>query len=313
MGRKTKDSGVDGLLVVDKPAAWTSHDVVAKCRGVFAQRRAGHSGTLDPDATGVLLIGFGQVTKLLSLLTVLPKRYTGEVVLGSATSTLDASGDVLHTYDMAEITLEQVRTAAATFTGDILQIPPMVSAVQVGGVRLHELARQGIEIERAPRPVHVYRYDVTGEVEAGVFAVDVTCSSGTYVRTLAADVGTTLGGGAHLRNLRRVAIGSFEVAEGAAVDERLRDHSLLSPADALRDYASVVIDDDGLVAQIRNGRVLPLETFDGRVPPRQGASIGGGAPDLFRPWAVLDALGALVAVYEPHRGDMAKPLVVLAR
>ena len=313
MGRKTKDSGVDGLLVVDKPTAWTSHDVVAKCRGVFAQRRAGHSGTLDPDATGVLLIGFGQVTKLLSLLTVLPKRYTGEVVLGSATSTLDASGDVLHTYDMAEITLEQVRTAAATFTGDILQIPPMVSAVQVGGVRLHELARQGIEIERAPRPVHVYRYDVTGEVEPGVFAVDVTCSSGTYVRTLAADVGTTLGGGAHLRNLRRVAIGSFEVAEGAAVDEHLRDHSLLGPAEALRDYPSVVIDDDGLVAQVRNGRVLPLETFDGRLPPRRGASMGVGAPDLSRPWAVFDGRGALVAVYEAHRGDTAKPLVVLAR
>ncbi len=313
MGRKTKDSGVDGLLVVDKPTAWTSHDVVAKCRGVFAQRRAGHSGTLDPDATGVLLIGFGQVTKLLSLLTVLPKRYTGEVVLGSATSTLDASGDVLHTYDMAEISLEQVQTAAATFTGDILQIPPMVSAVQVGGVRLHELARQGIEIERAPRPVHVYRYDVTGEVEPGVFAVDVTCSSGTYVRTLAADVGTTLGGGAHLRNLRRVAIGSFEVAEGAAIDEHLRDHSLLGPAEALRDYPSVVIDDDGLVAQVRNGRVLPLETFDGRLPPRRGASMGVGAPDLSRPWAVLDGQGALVAVYEAHRGDTAKPLVVLAR
>ena len=233
-------------------------------------------------------------------------------MLGAATSTLDASGDVLHTYDMADISLEQVRTGAATFTGDILQIPPMVSAVQVGGVRLHELARQGREIERAPRPVHVYRYDVTGEVEAGVFAVDVTCSSGTYVRTLAADVGTALGGGAHLRNLRRVAIGSFEVTEGVLVDEHLGDHPLLGPADALRDYPSVLIDDDGLVAQIRNGRVLPLEAFDGRVPPRRGASIGAGAPDLSRPWAVLDAQGALVAVYEVH-GDSAKPLVVLSR
>lgn len=300
MGRKTKDSGVDGLLVIDKPAGWTSHDVVAKCRGIFGQRRAGHSGTLDPDATGVLLIGFGQVTKLLSLLTVLPKRYTGEVVLGSTTSTLDASGDVLHTYDMGGVTLAQVRQAALGFTGDILQIPPMVSAVQVGGVRLHELARQGIEIERAPRPVHVYAYDVTAEVAPGVFRVDVTCSSGTYVRTLAADVGAALGGGAHLRNLRRVSIGSFDVAEAAILGPELAARPLVSPAAALRDYAVAVMDDDVVVAQIRNGRVLPVVVF-------------GDAAAAGRPWAVHDADGALLGVYEQHGKEMAKPLVVLAR
>ena len=300
MGRKTKDSGVDGLLVIDKPAGWTSHDVVAKCRGIFGQRRAGHSGTLDPDATGVLLIGFGQVTKLLSLLTVLPKRYTGEVVLGSTTSTLDASGDVLCTYDMVGITLEHVRAAALTFTGDILQIPPMVSAIQVGGVRLHELARQGIEIERAPRPVHVYAYDVAAEVAPGVFSVDVTCSSGTYVRTLAADVGTALGGGAHLRNLRRVSIGSFDVAEAVVIGPELADRPLLSPAAALRDYASSVMHDDAVVAQIRNGRVLPVAAF-------------GDAALTGRPWAVLDQEGSLLAVYERRGPEEAKPLVVLAR
>ena len=300
MGRKTKDSGIDGLLVIDKPTGWTSHDVVAKCRGIFGQRRAGHSGTLDPDATGVLLIGFGQVTKLLSLLTVLPKRYTGEVVIGSATSTLDASGDVLRTYDMGGVTLADVRAAASTFTGDILQIPPMVSAVQVGGVRLHELARQGIEIERAFRPVHVYAYDVAAEVAPGVFSVDVTCSSGTYVRTLAADVGTALGGGAHLRNLRRVSIGSFDVSEAAVLGPELADRPLLSPAAALRDYVVAVMDDETSVAQIRNGRVLPVAAF-------------GDAALTGRPWAVLDREGSLLAVYERHGPEEAKPLVVLTR
>ena len=299
MGRKTKDSGIDGLLVVDKPAGWTSHDVVAKCRGVFRQKRAGHSGTLDPDATGVLLIGFGHVTKVLSLLTILPKTYTGEVVLGAETSTLDSSGDVLRTYDMGSVTLDQVREAAATFVGDILQIPPMVSAVQVGGVRLHELARQGIEIERAARPVTVYRYDVLAEVEPGVFSVIVKCSSGTYVRTLAADVGTALGGGAHLRNLRRTAIGSFIATEGVAVNEHLGEARMLSSTEALRDYPAVVVNEDTAVF-VRNGRVLPLDVF---------AKPTDGFDD--RPWAVLDDAGALLAVYQRHHADTAKPLVVL--
>ena len=299
MGRKTKDSGIDGLLVVDKPAGWTSHDVVAKCRGVFRQKRAGHSGTLDPDATGVLLVGFGHVTKVLSFLTILPKTYTGEVVLGTETSTLDSSGDVLRTYDMGAVTLDDVREAAATFVGDILQIPPMVSAVQVGGVRLHELARQGIEIERAPRPVTVYRYDVMAEVEPGVFSVVVECSSGTYVRTLAADVGTALSGGAHLRNLRRTAIGSFVATEGVAVNEHLGEAKMLSPTEALRDYPSVVVNEDTAVF-VRNGRVLPLDAF---AKPTDGLADG--------PWAVLDDAGALLAVYQRHHADTAKPLVVL--
>ncbi len=306
MGRKTKDSGIDGLLVVDKPAGWTSHDVVAKCRGVFRQKRAGHSGTLDPDATGVLLIGFGHVTKVLSLLTALPKTYTGEVVLGTETSTLDASGETLRTYDMSAVTVDDVRQAAATFVGDILQIPPMVSAVQVGGVRLHELARQGIEIERAARPVTVYRYDVLAEVEPGVFSVVVECSSGTYVRTLAADVGSALGGGAHLRNLRRTAIGSFDVAQGVAVDEQLGEAVMLSPVEALLDYPSAIVNEE-TAALVRNGRVVPLDAFDMRTDE----------PSTRKPWAVIDAQGELLAVYEHHYDATAstpataKPMLVL--
>ncbi len=149
-----------GLVVIDKEAGWTSHDVVARCRRLFGQRRVGHAGTLDPDATGVLLVGLGRATRLMRFLTALPKTYVAEIVLGTATSTLDASGEVVGEWDMSDVTLEQVRAAAADLTGAIEQIPPMVSAVKIGGRRLHELARQGIEVERPPRAVHVYRFDV---------------------------------------------------------------------------------------------------------------------------------------------------------
>ena len=143
---------ISGLAVVDKPAGWTSHDVVARCRRVFGQRRVGHSGTLDPDATGVLLVGLGRVTRLLRYLTELPKVYVGEVVLGTETSTLDAAGEVTATFDMA-VTDADVQKVLPRFVGSILQIPPMVSAVKIGGRRLHELAREGVEVDRPPRPV----------------------------------------------------------------------------------------------------------------------------------------------------------------
>ncbi|MDP9442029.1 MAG: tRNA pseudouridine(55) synthase TruB, partial [Actinomycetota bacterium] len=234
---------IDGLVVVEKAAGWTSHDVVAKCRKIFGQRRVGHSGTLDPDATGVLLVGLGRVTRLLRFLTDLPKTYTAEVVLGVATSTLDAAGELVARWDMSGVGIEEVQQAAATLTGPILQVPPMVSAVRVGGRRLHELARAGVEVEREARPVTVHRFDVAETGEASVFQVEVRCSSGTYVRTLAADLGGALGGGGHVRNLRRTAIGSFGQAAAVGLDE-LSIESMLTPADALRDYPSVEADDE---------------------------------------------------------------------
>ena len=276
---------IDGLVVVDKEPGWTSHDVVAKCRGRFRQKRIGHSGTLDPDATGVLLVGLGRVTRLLKYLTDLPKTYTGEVVLGTATSTLDASGDVTGEWDMSAVTLDAVRAAAATLTGPILQVPPMVSAVKVGGKRLHELARAGIEVEREARPVTVHRFHVTATTDPLVHAVEVECSSGTYIRTLAADLGTALGGGAHLRNLRRTAIGSFTLADAHPL-EALTDDHVLPPADALRDYPSVEIDAEQLVL-VGHGRPV------------------AGLPD--GTVGLRDADGRLVAVYEDG-----KPSVVLA-
>lgn len=276
---------IDGLVVIDKEPGWTSHDVVAKLRGRFRQKRVGHSGTLDPDATGVLLVGLGRVTRLLRYLTDLPKTYTGEVVLGSSTSTLDSSGEVTGEWDMSSVTLDDVRSAALALTGDILQVPPMVSALKVGGKRLHDLARQGIEVEREARPVTVHRFEVAATSDPLVFAVEVECSSGTYIRTLAADVGTALGGGAHLRNLRRTAIGSFDVSQ-ARVLELIADDAVLSPAEALRDYPSVTIDAEQLAA-VGFGRPLP------DLPAGMVALLG---PD-----------GSLVAVYENG-----KPAVVLA-
>jgi tRNA pseudouridine55 synthase len=287
--------GPDGLAVVDKAAGWTSHDVVAKARGMLGTRKVGHSGTLDPDATGVLLLGVGKVTRLLRYLGLPAKTYTGVIVLGTATSTLDASGEVTGTWEMGGVGLADVRAAAAALTGDILQVPPMVSAIQVDGRRLHELAREGIEVEREARPVTVHRFEVAEPAEPGAFPIEVVCSSGTYIRSLADDVGRALGGGAHLRDLRRTAIGSFTVDQGVAV-EALDPSRLLSPAAALRDLPSVTVSEE-VAADVAHGKVLVLD--------RLGVSGDG-------PWPVVGTDGALLAVYEPHRGTTAKPSVVLA-
>jgi tRNA pseudouridine55 synthase len=286
---------IDGLVVVDKPAGWTSHDVVGKCRKIFGQRRVGHSGTLDPGAVGVLLVGLGNVTRLLRFLTDLPKSYEGTVVLGVATSTLDDSGEVVGRWDMAGIGLDRVQAAAATLTGAITQVPPMVSAVRVGGHRLHELARRGVEVERPARPVQVWRYDVAATQDPGVFRAYVECSSGTYVRVLAADLGALLGGGAHLRDLRRTAIGSFGLREARSLDQIAADPpgAVLSPAESLRDYPKVAVDAE-MAARVGNGR------------PLSSSLLAGDGP-----CAVLDGAGSLLAVYAPAEAGLARPLVVV--
>ena len=294
-GSSSARPDVHGVAVVDKPAGWTSHDVVAKSRGLLGTRKVGHAGTLDPDATGVLVLGVGAATRLLTYLSGHDKAYTGEVVLGTATSTLDASGEVTGTWDMAATALDDVRAAAAGLTGAILQVPPMVSAKKVGGQRLHTLARQGVEIERAPVPVTVSRFDVGEAVAPGVFPIAVTCSSGTYVRSLAADLGTALGGGAHLRNLRRTSVGPFGLAEAVAL-ESLAPEALLPPVEALRGRDRIVVKDD-LAAAVGHGRVLPAAEL----------GVEGDGP-----WAVVSADGALLAVYVAHRDGLVKPGVVLA-
>jgi tRNA pseudouridine55 synthase len=286
--------GVTGLVVVDKEAQWTSHDVVARCRRIFGQRRVGHAGTLDPDATGVLLVGLGRMTRLLRFLTAMRKTYEAEVVLGTATTTLDASGEIIGTWDMSSVNLDQVRAAAMGLIGDIEQIPPMVSAVKVNGQRLHALARQGIEVERAPRPVTVYRLEVEPTESSGVFHIEVECSSGTYVRTLAADLGTALGGGAHLRNLRRTRIGSFSVGDARLVDE-LSPAVVLTPAQGLRDLDQVEVSTE--VAKLIT-RGLALD--------RISVGVSGEGP-----WGLVDHGGQLLAVYQATETDRIRPAVVL--
>ena len=273
--------------MVDKPAGVTSHDVVGMLRRRFHERQVGHGGTLDPDATGVLVVAVGMATRLLRFVEATTKRYAGEIVLGTATSTLDASGDVTGEWDMSAVTVADARRMAAErLTGDIEQVPPMVSALKVDGVRLHELARQGIEIERRPRPVHISRFDIAAGPEPGVLEIDVECSPGTYIRTLADDLGRLLGGGAHLRNLRRTAVGAFTVDRAAAPD----DAELLPVATAVAGLARVDVD-AAVAALIAQGRVLPAWDGDG-------------------PWAVFGPAG-LLAVYEPFRDGQVKPAVVL--
>jgi tRNA pseudouridine55 synthase len=294
VSRRRGADGPDGLVVVDKEAGWTSHDVVAKSRGLLGTRKVGHSGTLDPDATGILLLGVGRVTRLLRFLTALPKTYTCDIVLGTETSTLDDSGEVTASHDMAGTPFSAVEAAAAALTGDIMQVPPMVSALKVDGKRLHELAREGIEVERQPRPVTIHRFTVTPTDDPLVVRAEVECSSGTYVRTLAADLGHALGGGAHLRNLRRTAIGSFTLADARPLAAISRE-VVLSPAEALRDYPKVVATDADVI-DVGHGKVL-----------ERGDRFTGDGP-----WAVVDDAGRLLAVYGPHRGTTVKPEVVVA-
>jgi tRNA pseudouridine55 synthase len=285
-----------GFINVDKPRGPTSFDVVRRIRRAARTRRVGHAGTLDPDATGVLLVGLGRVTRLMRYLQETTKSYRGRIVFGVATDTLDASGAVLERAEMA-LTRDQIERATRAFTGDIEQVPPMVSALKVGGKKLYELARKGQEVERASRRVHVSDY-VVESFEPGPYpeaVVRVDCSSGTYVRTLAADLGTALGGCAHLASLQRLRVGSFTLDEAHAIDaiEGAPDDVVVPPADALRDLARVAVGDEQARA-VSHGATFAATGFEGEGP-----------------FAVVDERGDLLAVYE-RRGAGVKPAVVLA-
>jgi len=290
----------DGLVVVDKPAGCTSHDVVARLRRAYGQRRIGHAGTLDPDATGVLLVGLGRATRLLRFLQETTKTYRATIVFGVATDTLDASGAVLDRITM-QMTRSEVVAAAERFVGEIEQVPPMVSAIKIGGRRLHELARQGVEVERPPRRVRVDRFEVEGFTEGAYpeATVSVDCSSGTYIRSLAADLGAALGGFAHLRDLRRLRVGSFDAADAHPLDAIEADPAamVLTPAAALRGMAQVVVEGEAARA-VAHGAVF--------APP----ALPDACTDAGN-FAIVDGDGALLAVYE-RRGAALKPAVVIA-
>ncbi len=211
-----------GLVVVDKPAGVTSHDVVGRCRRIFGTRKVGHAGTLDPMATGVLVVGIERATKILGLLTATDKSYSATIRLGQTTSTEDAEGEVLQTVSAAGVTDAQIGEAVARLRGEIAQVPSAVSAIKVGGQRAYKLAREGQVVELAPRNIRIDRFDVLAvRRHEGLVDVDVEvdCSSGTYIRALARDVGAHLGVGGHLTALRRTRVGGFRIDQARTLDE----------------------------------------------------------------------------------------------
>ena len=207
----------DGIVVVDKPAGMTSHDVVARMRKIAGTRKVGHAGTLDPMATGVLIVGLGRATRLLGYLAGHDKEYDATIRLGATTTTDDAEGDVVQRRDASSVTNEALATAVSRFVGSIEQVPSAVSAVKVGGVRAYKRVREGEDVELAPRPVTVTVFEIVARRGDDV-DVHVACSTGTYVRALARDVGAQLGVGAHLAALRRTRVGSFGLDQARDLD-----------------------------------------------------------------------------------------------
>jgi tRNA pseudouridine55 synthase len=203
---------LDGALLVDKPTGPTSHDLVDRVRRQFGLKKVGHAGTLDPNATGLLILLLGRGTKLSDKLMSADKVYEGTMKFGEATNSFDADGEVTATAPVPPLTVEQLNEAAAVYVGDLLQTPPMVSAAKVGGVPLYKLARKGVEVERKPRLVHIYNFRFS-EYQAPIGTFRVACTKGTYVRSLTHDLGQRLGCGAHLATLRRTASGRFDVRD----------------------------------------------------------------------------------------------------
>ena len=219
-------SPLDGAILIDKPSGPTSHDVVDAIRRRFGIKKVGHCGTLDPNATGLLIIVVGRGTKLSEKLMGDDKVYEGAIKFGETTNSYDADGEILETKLVPPLTLEQLNEAAAKFVGDQMQTPPMVSAIKIKGVPLYKLARKGIEVEREPRLVHIYNFRFTNyEPPLGQFRV--ACTKGTYVRSIAHDLGQKLGCGAHLAALRRSVSGKFDVANAMPLDDVLK----LTPAE----------------------------------------------------------------------------------
>ena len=264
---------VDGELVIDKPPGMTSHDVVDVIRKRFKTKKVGHAGTLDPDATGVLLLGVGRATRFLAYAQAAPKRYAATARFGSTTSTQDASGEVLLTRPCS-FTRADLVGALERSTGVIDQIPPMVSAVKIGGERLHAKARRGEEVDRLARSVTIFDLDLK-ELRLGDIPeadLDVLCSSGTYVRTLIHDLGQTLGCGAHMSALRRTETGGFSLTEAIPLDEAGPDH-LLPLTETVRSLPSLDLTGDqardvgygrklpaGLATELGDGELIALRT-----------------------------------------------------
>ena len=256
-----------GLVIVDKPGGMTSHDVVGRCRRIFGTRRVGHAGTLDPMATGVLVIGIERATKILGLLTGASKSYAATIRLGQTTSTEDAEGELLQEVSAEQLTEDAIGIAIAGLRGDIVQVPSTVSAVKVGGQRAYKLAREGQVVELAARPVRIDRFEMLAVHRHGQLIdldVEVDCSSGTYIRALARDLGDALAVGGHLTALRRTRVGRFGLDQAHSLDELAERPQLSFTLDeaCLQMFPSRDLTAEQADAAA-NGRALPSAGIDG--------------------------------------------------
>lgn len=290
-----KESAMEsGLVIVDKPAGWTSHDVVGRMRRLAKTRRVGHAGTLDPMATGVLVLGVGKATRLLGHLALTEKGYDGTIRLGESTNTDDAEGEITASASAAAVADAALHAGIATLTGPIQQVPPQVSAIKVDGKRAYKMARQGEEVALKARPVTVHSFAVTEIRRSGdLIDVDVSiaCSSGTYIRALARDLGAALGCGGHLTALRRTRVGPYDLAAARTLDRLAEDLVILPMGEAVAaafPRRDVSADDARKVVH------------GGRLP---AAGLGPGPVGVFAPD------GTLLALVE-EQANIAKPLAV---
>ncbi|MEO7804266.1 MAG: tRNA pseudouridine(55) synthase TruB [Actinomycetota bacterium] len=297
----------DGVIVVDKPSGCTSHDVVQRVKRLF-QLKAGHAGTLDPSATGVIIIGLGRATRLLGFLQNLPKTYSAVVKFGVSTFSQDADGEITAERP-CQFTEQELNDVASRFLGEIQQIPPMVSAIKVGGEPLYKAARRGEVVERKARTIRVHSLEMSGfDSSAWTVKMHVDCSSGTYIRTLASDIGDLLGCGAHLASLRRDGIGSFDLSESVELktleSSDDKDSFMRSMRWAMRDFPLIQVDAEQRDSVIhgrplmleeppaREGEFPLLQTTHGLGRPPHEAGMTAGIPI-----AVTDETGDLLAVY----------------
>jgi tRNA pseudouridine55 synthase len=256
-----------GLVVVDKPAGMTSHDVVGRCRRIFGTRRVGHAGTLDPMATGVLVIGIDRATKILGLVTETSKSYVATIRLGQSTSTEDAEGDITQQVSAHAVTDDAIESAITALRGDIAQVPSAVSAIKVDGQRAYRLAREGRTVELAARPVRIDRFEMLAVRRHDHLVdvdVEVDCSSGTYIRALARDVGATLAVGGHLTALRRTRVGRFDIGQARSLDDLTERPALSLTLDeaCLLLFAHRELTDEE-ADSVANGRALKPAGVDG--------------------------------------------------
>jgi tRNA pseudouridine55 synthase len=286
----------NGLLLIDKPRGVTSHDVVARVRKALDEQRVGHAGTLDPMATGLLVLAVGPSTRLLRFAQSETKRYEGVVTLGVATDSLDADGDVVERREVPVLDADTVNDVARAMLGVQQQTPPMVSALKINGRRLHALAREGIEVDRPSREITIDSFALAPSESPSEWSFDVTCSVGTYVRVLLADLAARLGTVGHLSALRRLASGDHHLEEAITLDEFDRraksgDAVLLAPRAFVEQLSSAVVTDDE-AQRLRHGQRVNLEVSgDGEI-------------------AALSESGSLVAVVR-RRGDVWQPTVVM--